>query len=429
MFMSRTSRRGDCLQGLGEIMRSIKNSWRFGKGKISPSMAHFAPLVLVFSLLAVSIFPMNSGAWTLSDLNPWKQIREYRIFSLTRANPIGVRIMVVPVIDDPVNAMIISRLSGEFANSLRSFANEVWLLTDLPENPIKQGFYTAIPHILADYRLKNRLSMDLLNQMIPDFECDYVALFEVTDYDRYWVDEDLQHRVGVRAVMYDYEDGSPKIEKFYQGGRGRRLEEGAFNEAERIAIKGLVDSLERPLRASVKEREAELARRYQEVQILAGKVGQRELAVHQYDLRLMQQEISRNQELARKAKSELEQQTRETDYWKQQVEKARSEAEAAAGKNGTQGGSAAPSSPARTYRNPCGPYSQAPGGTIPVMPSHAVTPTSSSSQALPQAWRTNTTQTNGQSYTPTRYPHFGEDSGIPVDDLWADNTPPEPPPR
>ncbi|MBW7938299.1 MAG: hypothetical protein H3C63_05625, partial [Candidatus Omnitrophica bacterium] len=257
-------------------------SGQYGKGKFYPRKASFAPFLVVFCLFLAMLIPSETGAWTLSDLNPWKQIREYRIFSLTRANPIGVRIMVVPVIDDPVNAMIISRLSGEFANSLRSFANEVWLLTDLPDNPIKQGFYTAIPNILADYRLKNRLSMDLLNQMIPDFECDYVALFEVTDYDRFWVDEDLQHRVGVRAVMYDYESGSPKIEKFFQGGRGRRLEEGAFNEAERIAIKGLVESLEKPLRLSVKEREAELARRYQEVQIIAGKVGQSELAIHQY---------------------------------------------------------------------------------------------------------------------------------------------------
>ncbi|GMV64759.1 MAG: hypothetical protein AMXMBFR75_05640 [Candidatus Hinthialibacteria bacterium] len=407
-------------------MEAFMRSGQYGKGKFYPRKASFAPFLVVFCLFLAMLIPSETGAWTLSDLNPWKQIREYRIFSLTRANPIGVRIMVVPVIDDPVNAMIISRLSGEFANSLRSFANEVWLLTDLPDNPIKQGFYTAIPNILADYRLKNRLSMDLLNQMIPDFECDYVALFEVTDYDRFWVDEDLQHRVGVRAVMYDYESGSPKIEKFFQGGRGRRLEEGAFNEAERIAIKGLVESLEKPLRLSVKEREAELARRYQEVQIIAGKVGQSELAIHQYDLKLMQEEIRRNQELARKAKSELEQQTREKDYWKQLVEKSRAEAEAAAEKTGSRGSS---SSPARTYRNPCGPFSQTPGGAVPLMPSPAANQTSNSTQQLPPAWVTQTSQQNGPNFAPSRLPRFEEEQGVAVDDLWSDSSPPEPPAR
>ncbi len=88
-------------------------SGQYGKGKFYPRKASFAPFLVVFCLFLAMLIPSESGAWTLSDLNPWKQIREYRIFSLTRANPIGVRIMVVPVIDDPVNAMIISRLSGE----------------------------------------------------------------------------------------------------------------------------------------------------------------------------------------------------------------------------------------------------------------------------------------------------------------------------
>lgn len=273
-----------------------------------PGSALFAVLFLL--LFAAAMMPGPAHAWTLSDLSPWKQIREARIFSLTRADPIGVRILVVPVIDDPVNAPIVTRISTEFSNSLRSFASEVWLVTDLPDNPLKQGFYTALPNILADYRLRNCLSMDLLKQMIPDFECDFVALLEVTNYDRYWIDEDLQHRVGLRAVMYDYEDGYPRLEKYYQGGRGRRLEEGAFSEAERIAVRGLVELLENPLRESVRLREEELQRRYQEIQILAGNVSQQQMAIHQHDLNLMIGEIQK----ARGAQLEAERLARTQAY-------------------------------------------------------------------------------------------------------------------
>ncbi len=263
----------------------------------------------------------EARAWTLSDLNPWKQIQEYRVFSLTRADPAGVRILVVPVIDDPINAPIYTRLASEFTNSLRSFASEVWLVTDLPDNPIKTGFYTAMPHILADYRLRNQLSMDLLRKVMPDFECDYMALFEVTDYDRFWVDEDLQYRVGVRTVLYDYQDGYPRLEKFHQGGRGRRLEEGAFNEAERFAVKGLVQALEKPLRESIRQREVELARRREEMTAIALGLGQRELAIHKYDLALMMNEVQKNQELARQARSDAQRCTEETAKWREEAAK------------------------------------------------------------------------------------------------------------
>jgi hypothetical protein len=292
----------------------------------------------------------------MADLNPWKQIREYRIFSLTRANPIGVRVLVVPVLDDPVNAPVVTRLCGEFSNSMRSFANEVWLVTDLPDNPIKTGFYTALPQILADYRLKNHLSMELLKQMIPDFECDFVALFEVTDYDRFWVDEDLQHRVGVRAVLYDYETGDPKLEKFYQGGRGRRFEEGAFSEAERIAIKGLVEELETPLRRAVKERQKELERRTKEVGILAGRVGQRELAIHQYDLNLMQGQIRQSQEAARAAEREALKQSREAERWQKEAEKNRALLEKQKGASSSPGSN---SPPPLMPSGPCPPMTDA----------------------------------------------------------------------
>ncbi len=313
-------------------------------GKSQPGRVYLAGITAVEAVLALLIlfYSYSAFAWTLSDLNPWKQVREYRIFSLTRANPIGVRVMVVPVIDDPVNAEIVGRLSSEFSNALRSFATEVWLLTDLPDNPIKTGFYSVIPTILADYRLKNQLSMDPLKELLPDFQCDYISLFEVTDYDRFWIDENLEHRVGVRAVFYDYENGAPKIEKYYEGGRGRRLEEGAFSEAERMAIKGLVAQLEKPFRQSVKERQEELERRYTEVQILAGKVGQKQLAIHQRDLSMMLAEIHKNQEMAKKAKADYDCQTQELNYWKQQAEQCKTE-------SGDKSGQV------RTYtrRNPC----------------------------------------------------------------------------
>jgi len=288
-----------------------------------PLPARFAGCGPVF-ILCLGIAVPGAGAWTIWDLNPWKQLRESRIFSLTRSNPIGVRIMIVPVIDEPVNAPIYTRLGGEFANSLRSFANEVWLVTDLPNNPVKRGFYEALPRILADYRMRNRLSMALLHQMMPDFECDYIALFEVTDYDRFWVDEDLQHRVGVRAVFYDYEDGEPRLEKYAEGGRGRRLEEGAFSEAERMAIKTLVCELERPLRTSVLARECELQRRYNEMSVLASVTGAQELAVHKYDLALMKQRIAEAESSAWKAETESKQTATEREYWKEQAEKNQS---------------------------------------------------------------------------------------------------------
>ncbi|MCG3196193.1 MAG: hypothetical protein GHCLOJNM_00665 [bacterium] len=293
--------------------------------KIFPRAASFTAAFLPLALTAGVLFgaEREARAWTLSDLNPWKQIQEYRIFSLTRANPAGVRILVVPVIDDPINAPIYTRLASEFTNSLRSFASEVWLVTDLPDNPIKTGFYTAMPHILADYRLRNQLSMDLLRKMMPDFECDYIALFEVTDYDRFWVDEDLQYRVGVRAVLYDYEDGFPRLEKFHQGGRGRRLEEGAFNEAERFAVKGLVQALEKPLRESIRQREIELARKREEMTAIALGLGQRELAIHKYDLALMMNEVRKSQELARKAQADAQRCTDETAKWREEAEKNR----------------------------------------------------------------------------------------------------------
>ncbi len=314
-------------------------------GKSQPGRVYLAGSSILRVLLALLalVYAYSASAWTWSDLNPWKRVKEYHIFSLTRANPIGVRVMVVPVIDDPVNAEIVSRLSGEFTNALRSFATEVWLLTDLPDNPIKTGFYFVIPDILADYRLKNQLSMASLNEVLPDFQCDYIALFEVTDYDSYWIDEDLQHRVGVRAVFYDYETGAPKIEKYSEGGRGRRLEEGAFSEAERIAVKELVSQLEKPFRKSIKERQEELERRYAEVGMLAGKVGVKKLAIHQRDLSMMQAEVRKNQELASKAKAEYERQTQELNYWKQQAEQSKAAAEGEDGK-------------VKTYssRNPCG---------------------------------------------------------------------------
>lgn len=328
-------------------------------------------------VLLILVYSHVAFGWTLSDLNPWKQVREYRIFSLTRANPIGVRVMVVPVIDDPVNAQIVGRLSGEFSNALRSFATEVWLLTDLPDNPIKTGFYSVIPTILADYRLKNQLSMNQLKVILPDFQCDYIALFEVTDYDRYWVDEDLQHRVGVRAVFYDYETGSPKIEKYFEGGRGRRLEEGAFSEAERIAIKGLVEQLEKPFRKSVKDRQEELERRYAEVEMLAGRVGQKKLAIHQYDLSLMQSEIRKNQELANKAKADLDRKNQEVEYWKQKAEQSQAEIEENSGKP-------------KTYssRRPCAASPQsAPMQLMPPVPAPTPAPVQRQSvSAAPPAW-------------------------------------------
>lgn len=258
-------------------------------------------------------------AWTLADLNPWKQIRESRIFSLTRANPVGTRILIVPVIDEPINAPIYTRLSSEFANSLRSFANEVWLITDLPDTPVKQGFYTALPRIIADYRLRNYLSMDLLRQMIPDFECDYIALFEVTNYDRYWVDEDLQHRVGVRAVFYDYVDGAPRLEKYWEGGRGRRLEEGAFSEAERMAVKGLVEGLEKPLRASIAQREEELRIKNDEIMRLASLTATQEYAVHKTDLAEMQMKIECALTQAAQASQKVAETSKEVEFWRQQA--------------------------------------------------------------------------------------------------------------
>jgi hypothetical protein len=162
--------------------------------------------------------------------------------------------------------------------------------------------------------------MDLLKQMMPDFECDYVALFEVTDYDRYWVDEDLQHRVGVRAVFYDYEDGEPRLEKYAEGGRGRRLEEGAFSEAERIAVKELVCKLERPLRTSILARECELQRRYSEMGYLAAMTGAGEMAIHKYDLALMQNQIAELQSVAREAELKAQKTAEEVEYWRNQAE-------------------------------------------------------------------------------------------------------------
>jgi len=259
-------------------------------------------------------------SWTIQDYNPWKQLREWRIFSLTRANPIGTRILVIPVLDEPVNTPVYTRVCTEFTNQLRSFASEVWLITDLPEGPVKQGFYAGLSQILADYRLKNRLSMDLISAMIPDFECDFIALFEVTSYDRYWIDHDLQHRVALRCVLYDYEDGGPRIEKYFAGGRGRRLEEGAFSEAERIAVKGLIEELERPLRKSIEERELELQRRYAEINELAVMTNQKEWAIHQYDLGLMAGQIAANRDKAAKAEWDKTQIERERDYWRQQAE-------------------------------------------------------------------------------------------------------------
>lgn len=347
-------------------------------GKSQPGRVYIAGAALLKVVLALAILlsSHNASAWTLSDLNPWKQIREYRIFSLTRANPIGVRVMVVPVIDDPVNAEIVSRLSGEFSNALRSFATEVWLLTDLPDNPIKTGFYSVIPTILADYRLKNQLTMDPLKEILPDFQCDYIALFEVTDYDRFWIDENLEHRVGVRAVLYDYETGAPKIEKYSEGGRGRRLEEGAFSEAERMAIRGLVAELEKPFRQSIKERQAELERRYAEVQILAGHVGQKELAIHQRDLSMMVAEIRKNQEIANKAKADYERQTQELNYWRQQADQNKADAEMKSGQP-------------RTYsrKNPCAaaPSQSAPPRLMPPPQSSAPVPHRPIS-AAPAAW-------------------------------------------
>ncbi len=347
-------------------------------GKSQPGRAYLAGIGVLKTILALTILlsSQSASAWTLSDLNPWKQIREYRIFSLTRANPIGVRVMVVPVIDDPVNAEIVSRLSGEFSNALRSFATEVWLLTDLPDNPIKTGFYSVIPAILADYRLKNQLTMNPLKEILPDFQCDYVALFEVTDYDRFWIDEDLEHRVGVRAVLYDYETGAPKIEKYSEGGRGRRLEEGAFSEAERMAIKNLMAELEKPFRQSIKERQAELERRYSEVQILAGRVGQKELAIHQRDLSMMVAEIRKNQEIANKAKADYERQSQELNYWKQQAELNKADGEVKSGQP-------------RTYSrsNPCAvaPSQSASPRLMPAPQSSAPIPQKSLS-AAPSAW-------------------------------------------
>jgi hypothetical protein len=337
-------------------------------------------LLLILAALLLGI--RAAHGWTIYDLNPWKQVREWRIFSLTRADPIGVRVLVVPVIDDAVNAPIVTRLSSEFSNSLRSFANEVWLVTDLPDNPIKQGFYTALPQILGDYRLKNRLSFDLLRTMIPDFECDYVALFEVTAYDRFWIDEDLQHRVGVRAVFYDYQDGGPRIEKFYEGARGRRLEEGAFSEAERIAVKGLVRELELPLRKSIEEREEDLKRRYSEVQMLANRVGQRELAIHQYDLNLMRNEIQKNQEAARQAQTALRHETQEKDRWKQEAERQKSLIEKAKGKTGEEGGSLPLMPPPAAY--PCPPTNGSGPGTPTSTTSAWTGMPSSNSGAVPQ---------------------------------------------
>lgn len=289
--------------------------------QIRPLGARLTVLLLISAAIATgTVFPIaRSQAWTLADLNPWKQIRECRIFSLTRANPVGTRILIVPVIDEPINAPIYTRLSSEFANSLRSFANEVWLITDLPETPVKQGFYTALPRIIADYRLRNYLSMDLLRHMIPDFECDYIALFEVTNYDRYWIDEDLQHRVGVRAVFYDYVDGAPRLEKYWEGGRGRRLEEGAFSEAERMAVKGLVESLEKPLRASIAQREEELRIKNDEIMRLASLTATQEYAVHKTDLAEMQMKIECALTQAAQANRKVAETSKEVEFWRQQA--------------------------------------------------------------------------------------------------------------
>lgn len=55
-------------------------SGQYGKGKFYPRKASFAPFLVVFCLFLAMLIPSETGAWTLSDLNPWKQIREYRIF-------------------------------------------------------------------------------------------------------------------------------------------------------------------------------------------------------------------------------------------------------------------------------------------------------------------------------------------------------------
>lgn len=298
----------------------IESSW---KRQTPTRMAFFSRAgrkFALFAFFAVLLVPTPGFPWTIHDYNPWKQIRDHRIFSLTRSNPVGTRILVIPVLDEPVNAPVYTRICTEFTNQLRSFASEVWLITDLPDGPVKQGFYTGLSRILADYRLKNRLSMDLISTMIPDFECDFIALFEVTGYDRYWIDHDLQHRVGLRCVLYDYEDGGPRIEKYFEGGRGRKLEEGAFSEAERAAVKGLVEELERPLRKSIAEREEELRRRSTEIDRLASMTVGQEWAIHQYDLGYMKGRMAADQDRANAAERTRLQVEQERDYWKQQAE-------------------------------------------------------------------------------------------------------------
>ncbi|MCA9445761.1 MAG: hypothetical protein KC931_01505 [Candidatus Omnitrophica bacterium] len=283
-------------------------------------------------VLALFLSSGVARAWTVQDYNPWKQLREHRIFSLTRANPIGSRILVIPVLDDPINTPVYTRVCSEFTNQLRSFASEVWLITDLPYGPVKQGFYSGLSRILADYRLKNQLSMGLITTLAPDFECDFIALFEVTSYDRYWIDHDLQYRVGLRCVLYDYLDGGPRVEKYYQGGRGRRLEEGAFSEAERIAVKGLVGELERPLRRAVEEREKELERRYQEIGQLAALTNQKEYAIHDYDLGVLEGRAAAARDKAMMAEQSKSKMQQELEYWKQQAEANKQMAEEYRGK-------------------------------------------------------------------------------------------------
>ena len=285
---------------------------------------------LLAGMMSLFLFCPQTQAWTLGDLNPWRHFREKKIFSLTRANPIGVRIMVVPVIDDPLNAPIYTRLSDEFANQLRAFADDVWLVTDLPNNACKAGMYSTLPRILAEYRLKNRLSMELITKSMPDLECDFIALFEVTAFDRYWIDDVLNHRVAVRAVLYDYQTGDPRLERFSSGARGTDFEHGAFNEAERIAIKSLVQELDEPLREAVRERAEDLERKYQEIGMLANNVGKRELAIHQYDLALMQGKVQEAENLARtaqreaqRAQSENEKCRQQTEFWKNQASSTR----------------------------------------------------------------------------------------------------------
>ena len=298
-----------------------------GKKRSVPAFFSVRGTGISVILILLTLLPSSSFGWTIQDYNPWKQLRERKIFSLTRSNPIGTRILVIPVLDEPANTPVYTRVCTEFTQQLRSFTSEVWLITDLPEGPVKQGLYSGMSRIIADYKLKNRLSMNLISTMIPDFECDFIALFEVTSYDRYWIDHDLQHKVALRCVLYDYGDGGPRVEKYFEGGRGRRLEEGAFSEAERIAVKGLVDELERPLRRAVEEREKELQLRYQQIGELAALTNQQEWAIHQYDLGLMQGRMAAERDKAAQAEQSKVDLERQLEYWKQQAESNKEMAE------------------------------------------------------------------------------------------------------